>query len=148
MDRPMNGGLHVGLIMDGNGRWARARGLPRTEGHGRGAEAVRRAVEAAPGLGITTLTLYAFSADNWRRPPAEVSTLMRLLESFLVRERKKCRRQGVRLALIGRRDRLSPALVRAIEETERATRATAPDSTCGWPWTTRPARRSSPPPAP
>ncbi len=121
MDRPMNGGLHVGLIMDGNGRWARARGLPRTEGHGRGADAVRRAVEAAPGLGITTLTLYAFSADNWRRPPAEVSTLMRLLESFLVRERKKCRRQGVRLALIGRRDRLSPALIHAIEETERAT---------------------------
>ena len=122
MDRPMSGGLHVGLIMDGNGRWARARGLRRTEGHRRGADAVRRAVEAAPGLGITTLTLYAFSADNWRRPAAEVSTLMRLLESFLVRERADCRRQGVRLALIGRRDRLSPALVRAVEETERATR--------------------------
>ena len=122
MDGPMNGGLHVGLIMDGNGRWARARGLRRTEGHRRGADAVRRAVEAAPALGITTLTLYAFSADNWRRPAPEVSTLMRLLESFLVRERADCRRQGVRLALIGRRDRLSPALVRAIEETERATR--------------------------
>ena len=122
MDRPVNGGLHVGLIMDGNGRWARSRGLPRTEGHRRGADAVRRAVEAAPGLGITTLTLYAFSADNWRRPAAEVSTLMRLLESFLVRERASCRRQGVRLALIGRRGRLSPGLIRAIEETERATR--------------------------
>ena len=122
MDRPANGGLHVGLIMDGNGRWARARGLPRTEGHGRGADAVRRVVEAAPGLGITTLTLYAFSADNWQRPAAEVSTLMALLESFLVRERMNCRRQGVRLALIGRRDRLSPALTRATEETERATR--------------------------
>ena len=122
MDRRVNGGLHVGLIMDGNGRWARARGLPRTEGHRRGADAVRRAVEAAPGLGITTLTLYAFSADNWRRPAAEVSTLMRLLESFLVRERTSCRRQGVRLALIGRRNRLSPALIRAIEATERATR--------------------------
>ena len=122
MDRPADGGLHVGLIMDGNGRWARARGLPRTEGHRRGADAVRRAVEAAPGLGITTLTLYAFSADNWRRPSAEVSTLMRLLESFLVRERMNCRRHGVRLALIGRRDRLSPALIRAVEETERATR--------------------------
>ena len=118
----MNGGLHVGLIMDGNGRWARARGLPRTAGHRRGADAVRRAVEAAPELGITTLTLYAFSADNWRRPAAEVSTLMQLLESFLVRERSKCRRHGVRLALIGRRDRLSPALLHAIEETERATR--------------------------
>ena len=121
MDRVMNGGLHVGLIMDGNGRWARARGLPRTEGHRRGADAVRRAVEASPELGIATLTLYAFSADNWRRPAAEVSTLMRLLESFLVRERTNCRRHGVRLALIGRRDRLSPGLLRAIEETERAT---------------------------
>ena len=122
MDRAMNGGLHVGLIMDGNGRWARARGLPRTEGHRRGADAVRRAVEASPELGITTLTLYAFSADNWRRPAAEVSTLMRLLESFLVREVTNCRRHGIRLALIGRRDRLSPALLRAIEETEHATR--------------------------
>ena len=117
----MNGGLHVGLIMDGNGRWASARGLRRTEGHRRGADAVRRAVEAAPGLGVTTLTLYAFSADNWRRPAPEVSALMALLESFLVRERASCRKEGVRLALIGRRDRLSPALIRAIEETERAT---------------------------
>ena len=122
MNRAANGSLHVGLIMDGNGRWARARGLPRTEGHARGADAVRRTVEAAPELGITTLTLYAFSADNWRRPAAEVSTLMGLLESFLVRERINCRRRGVRLALIGRRDRLSPELVRAIEETERTTR--------------------------
>ena len=122
MDRPPNTGLHVGLIMDGNGRWAMARGLPRSEGHCRGADAVRRAVEAAPSLGITTLTLYAFSADNWRRPAAEVSMLMRLLKSYLVQERMNCRRQGVRLALIGRRDRLSPGLIRAIEETERATR--------------------------
>ena len=122
MNRLVNGGLHVGLIMDGNGRWARARGLPRTEGHGRGAEAVQRAVEAALGLGITTLTLYAFSSDNWRRPAAEVSALMRLLQSFLEQERMNCRRHSVRLALIGRRDRLSPALIRAVEETERATR--------------------------
>ena len=122
MDRPARSGLHVGLIMDGNGRWAQARGLPRSEGHGRGADAVRRAVEAAPALGITTLTLYAFSADNWRRPAAEVSTLMRLLESYLVQERTNCRRQGVRLALIGRRDRLSPALIRAVKKTEHATR--------------------------
>ena len=122
MDRPLSGGLHVGLIMDGNGRWACARGLSRMEGHRRGADAVRRVVEAAPGLGITSLTLYAFSADNWRRPAAEVSTLMRLLESFLVRQRMNCRRHGVRLALIGRRDRLSPALIRAIDRTERATR--------------------------
>ncbi len=122
MDQRMNGSLHVGLIMDGNGRWASARGLRRAEGHRRGAAAVRRAVEAAPGLGVTTLTLYAFSADNWRRPAAEVSALMSLLESFLVRECASCRRQGVRLSLIGRRDRLPPALIRAIEATERATR--------------------------
>ena len=122
MDRAMSGGLHVGLIMDGNGRWARARELPRTEGHRRGADAVRRAVEAAPGLGITTLTLFAFSADNWRRPAAEVSTLMRLLELFLLRELARCRRHGVRIAMIGRRDRLSPTLIHAIEETEHATR--------------------------
>ena len=122
MIRPAADGLHVGLIMDGNGRWARARGLPRTEGHAHGADAVRRTVEAAPGLGITTLTLYAFSADNWRRPAAEVSALMRLLESFLVQERDNCCRHGVRLTLIGRRDRLSPELVRAIKETENATR--------------------------
>ena len=108
--------------MDGNGRWAQARGLPRTQGHSRGADAVRRAVEIAPSLGITTLTLYAFSADNWRRPASEVATLMRLLESFLVRERIKCRREGVRLALIGRRDRLSSDLIRVIEEAEHETR--------------------------
>ena len=122
MERPVQGGLHVGLIMDGNGRWASAHGLPRTEGHTRGAEAVRRAVEAAPGLGITTLTLYAFSADNWRRPAGEVATLMGLMESFLVRERVNCCRQGIRLAVIGRRDRLPRRLIRAIDDTERATR--------------------------
>ena len=122
MDQSANSGLHVALIMDGNGRWAQARGLPRTQGHRRGADAVRRAVEVAPDLGITTLTLYAFSADNWRRPASEVATLMRLLGSFLVRERINCRREGVRLALIGRRDRLSPELVRATEEAEHATR--------------------------
>ncbi len=121
MNQAANDGLHVGLIMDGNGRWALNRGLPRSDGHVRGADAVRRAVEAAPGLGITTLTLYAFSADNWRRPAAEVSTLMRLLESFLVQERAGCCRHGVRLGLIGRRDRLSPELVRVIEDTERVT---------------------------
>ena len=120
--RSPDDGLHVGLIMDGNGRWAEARGLQRTEGHGRGADAVRRAVESAPALGITTLTLYAFSADNWRRPAGEVSVLMGLLESFLVRERANCRRRGVRLGLIGRRDRFSPALIRAIEAAEFATR--------------------------
>ncbi|MGB6640065.1 MAG: undecaprenyl diphosphate synthase family protein, partial [Thermoanaerobaculia bacterium] len=76
-------GLHIAVIMDGNGRWARARGLPRTVGHREGAKAVRSVVEAAPDLGIGTLTLYAFSADNWQRPAAEVRALMELFERFL-----------------------------------------------------------------
>ena len=76
--------LHVAIIMDGNGRWANARGLPRIAGHRTGADAVRRTVEAAPGLGVSVLTLYAFSADNWRRPAREVSALMKLLGHYLV----------------------------------------------------------------
>jgi undecaprenyl diphosphate synthase len=115
------GGLHVAIIMDGNGRWARARGLPRAAGHRAGASAVRRTVEAAPGLGITTLTLYAFSADNWRRPAAEVDALMELFERHLVDETARCRDEGVRLSVIGRRDRLPESLVRAIATAERAT---------------------------
>ncbi|HXN47849.1 MAG TPA: undecaprenyl diphosphate synthase family protein, partial [Bryobacteraceae bacterium] len=89
-------GLHVAIIMDGNGRWAVARGLPRIAGHRHGALAVRRAVEAAPGLGIRTLTLYAFSSDNWRRPPEEVSALMRLLLEYLRKETEECIEKGVR----------------------------------------------------
>ncbi len=98
--------MHVAIIMDGNGRWANARGLPRVAGHRVGVEAVRRAVEAAPGLGIKVLTLYAFSADNWRRPPREVSALMRLLGHYLTQETTRCIANGVRLETIGRRDRL------------------------------------------
>ena len=113
--------LHVGIIMDGNGRWARARGLPRIAGHRRGALSVRRVVEAAPGLGVTTLTLYAFSADNWKRPEAEVSTLMDLLESYLEREAARCVENGVRLSVIGRRDRLRPRLLAAMERAEAVT---------------------------
>ena len=114
-------GLHVAIIMDGNGRWANARGLPRVAGHRVGVEAVRRAVEAAPGLGITVLTLYAFSADNWRRPPREVSALMRLLGHYLTQETERCIANGVRLEAIGRRDRLPASVVRMIEEAERKT---------------------------
>ena len=114
-------GLHVGIIMDGNGRWATARGRTRTAGHREGAKAVRRVVEAAPAAGIGVLTLFAFSADNWRRPSAEVHALMRLFREYLRVEQERCVRNGVRLEVIGRRDRLGAGLRRAIETTEAAT---------------------------
>lgn len=113
--------LHVAIIMDGNGRWANARGLPRIAGHRTGADAVRRTIEAAPGMGISMLTLYAFSADNWRRPAREVSALMKLLGHYLLRETDRCVENGVRLEAIGRRDRLPAALVSLLEEAERKT---------------------------
>ena len=113
--------LHVAIVMDGNGRWARRRGLPRVAGHRAGAEAVRRTVEAAPDAGIAALTLYAFSADNWKRPPGEVAALMRLLARYLRTETPRLVQNGVRLELIGRRDRLPVPLVAAIDAAERAT---------------------------
>jgi undecaprenyl diphosphate synthase len=115
--------LHAAIIMDGNGRWATMRGLPRLAGHRAGADAVRRTVEAAPDLGVGILTLYAFSSDNWRRPPAEVSALMELLDIYLRKETRRCLENGVRLEVIGRRDRLDPRLVAAIARTEAATAA-------------------------
>ncbi len=118
---PGAAGLHVAIIMDGNGRWAAARGRPRTYGHRAGAKAVRRTVEAAGSLGIGALTLFAFSSDNWKRPASEVSTLMRLLESYLREETARCVEKGVRLSVVGRRDRLPEAVVAAIEAAERAT---------------------------
>jgi undecaprenyl diphosphate synthase len=114
-------GLHAAIIMDGNGRWANARGLPRIAGHRAGADAVRRVVEAAPSLGISVLTLYAFSADNWRRPSREISALLRLLRRYLTAETGRCIDNGVRLEAIGRRDRLPEDLVNLIAETERKT---------------------------
>jgi len=114
-------GLHVAIIMDGNGRWATARGRPREWGHRHGAESVRRVVEAAPELGIGTLTLYAFSSDNWARPETEVTLLMKLLERYLKSEAPELRDAGVRLQVVGRRDRIGPKLVRGIEEAERIT---------------------------
>ncbi|HEY3215554.1 MAG TPA: di-trans,poly-cis-decaprenylcistransferase [Candidatus Eisenbacteria bacterium] len=113
--------LHVALIMDGNGRWAEARGLARAAGHRAGVEAVRRIGRAASGLGIGTLTLYAFSSDNWRRPGREVRSLMELLRDFFVEEGPLCARQGVRLSVIGRRDRLPAGLRAAVEAAEAAT---------------------------
>jgi undecaprenyl diphosphate synthase len=105
--------------MDGNGRWAQARGLPRLAGHRRGAKAVRNAVEAAPDLGISTLTLFAFSADNWLRPSSEVEGLMDLFEEYLSRERRELIEKGVRVEIIGRRDRLRPNIVEQIERLEQ-----------------------------
>jgi undecaprenyl diphosphate synthase len=113
--------LHVAIIMDGNGRWAVSRGRPRTAGHVAGVEAVRRTVEAARDLGVGTLTLFAFSSDNWKRPDMEVRALMRLFRSYLMAESAKCAENGVRISVIGRRDRLSRGLVRVIEEAESAT---------------------------
>jgi undecaprenyl diphosphate synthase len=113
--------FHVAIVMDGNGRWATARGLRRIEGHRRGALAVRRAVRAAPALGITTLTLFAFSCDNWKRPRQEVGALLRLFGAYLRSEQAELVRKGVRLSVLGRRDRLPPTLVTAIEACEVAT---------------------------
>ena len=116
-------GLHVAIIMDGNGRWAKRRGLPRVAGHRAGVAAVRRVVERAPDVGISRLTLYAFSCDNWRRPAAEVESIFRLLRTFLRLETQRLRQHGVRLQVIGRRDRLPKLVLREIEKAERATEA-------------------------
>ena len=115
--------FHVAIIMDGNGRWATERGLARTAGHRAGAEAVRSAIESAPSAGIDLLTLFAFSSDNWMRPRAEVDALMRLFQRFLAAETARCVDAGVRLNVIGRRDRFSPSLLRLIEASEAATAA-------------------------
>lgn len=113
--------LHVAVIMDGNGRWAAARGWPRLAGHRAGAESVRRVVEAAPELGIGMLTLYAFSSDNWKRPGEEVRGLFALFARYMKQELEKLRKQGVRFEVVGRRDRLPAPLVGLIESTERST---------------------------
>jgi undecaprenyl diphosphate synthase len=111
--------MHVAIIMDGNGRWATQRGLPRAAGHVEGAKAVRTAVEVAARAGVDTLTLYAFSAANWARPPTEVAALMRLFGQYLFTETRRCIEQSIRLNVIGRRDRLSDSLLRSIEQSER-----------------------------
>jgi undecaprenyl diphosphate synthase len=113
--------LHIAIIMDGNGRWAEARGLSRFEGHRAGAESLRRIVEAAPRLNIGILTVYAFSADNWKRPPEEVDALMLLLACYFEREAPRLRDSGVKITVIGRRDRLPAPLLNAIAFAESVT---------------------------
>jgi undecaprenyl diphosphate synthase len=118
----MQSNLHAAIIMDGNGRWATGRGLHRIAGHSAGAEALRRIVEAAPDCGIRMLTVYAFSSDNWSRPQLEVDALMALLARYLVRETPRCIANGVKMSIIGRRDRLPDSLRHSIDEAERKTR--------------------------
>jgi len=112
---------HVAIIMDGNGRWARSRGLPRTAGHRRGAESVRRAVENARALGVSYLTLYGFSSENWKRPATEVDDLMGLLRFYLRSEIDALSRNGVRVRVIGERERLPGDIVDLIDDAERIT---------------------------
>jgi len=114
-------GLHVAIIMDGNGRWATRRGLPRVSGHRAGLAAARRIVEHAPDIGIACLTLYAFSADNWRRPAPEIESIFWLLRAFLRLETNRLRQRGARLQVIGRRDRLPQKVLDVIEHSEAAT---------------------------
>jgi len=109
--------LHVAIIMDGNGRWARARGLPREEGHRKGVENVRRILECAKECGVRQLTLYAFSVENWNRPRAEVAALMRLLESFLKAQEKELIKQRIRLVVAGRLDGLPVRVARLLRRT-------------------------------
>jgi undecaprenyl diphosphate synthase len=112
---------HVAIIMDGNGRWAKARGLPRTVGHREGAEALRRVVRAAAEFGIEYLTVFGFSSENWKRPPEEITDLMGLLRLYLRKEIAEIDSNGVRLRVIGDRDRLSADIIRLIEDAEERT---------------------------
>jgi undecaprenyl diphosphate synthase len=113
--------IHVAIISDGNGRWATSRGLPRSAGHRAGAQAARAVIEAAPRLGIHTLTLFALSSANWQRPSAEVAGILRILHEYLLVETSHCVDQGIRLSIIGRRDRIPATLRQAIIDSEAAT---------------------------
>ena len=120
-NHPAFAGPHVAVIMDGNGRWATAHGLSRPAGHEAGLRTARDMVEAAVRQGVGTLTLYAFSADNWKRPSLEVTALMRLFRRALLGEAKRCLKNGVRLTILGRRDRLPSSLRHTVEEAESLT---------------------------
>ncbi|HVM74357.1 MAG TPA: polyprenyl diphosphate synthase [Candidatus Saccharimonadales bacterium] len=113
--------LHVAIICDGNGRWATSRMLPRSAGHRAGANAARSVIRCAPHLGIHTLTLFALSSANWRRPPAEVNAILEILREYLVAETTHCLDEGIRLNIIGRRDRIPPALRETIADAEALT---------------------------
>ena len=115
--------VHVAIIMDGNGRWAKAKGLPRAAGHAQGAEAVRRTVKAASDLGIQYLTLYGFSLENWKRPAKEIADLMGLLRLYLRKEISELYREGVRIRFIGDRSMLAADIISLIEMSEQTTRA-------------------------
>src|SRR5882724_4730339 len=114
---------HVAIIMDGNGRWAAARGLPRVEGHRRGVEALRRTVRAAGDLGIGILTIFSFSAENWSRPPSEIRELMGLLRRFIRNDLADLHRNGVQVRVIGDRDDLAPDIRSLLEEAEQLTKS-------------------------
>src|SRR3954464_5806600 len=114
---------HVAIIMDGNGRWAAARGLPRVEGHRRGVEALRKTVRAAGEIGIQCLTIFSFSSENWQRPPSEIRDLMGLLRRFIRNDLAELHSNGVRVRIIGERDNLDPDIRRLLEEAEQLTRA-------------------------
>ena len=113
--------LHVAIVMDGNGRWAKRRGLPRQVGHPKGVDAIRRVVEAAPNQGIRWLTLYAFSTENWRRPAGEVAEVMRLLKLYVNSDLDKLVREGVKVRILGRREGLPPDVAEIVERAERQT---------------------------
>lgn len=117
-----SGPRHIAIIMDGNGRWAARRGLPPSAGHKAGVERIRDLLSACRDRGVEVLTLFAFSSENWQRPPKEVELLMSLFHSYLRKEARRMREEGVRLRVIGRRDRFSPRLQRAIAEAEEITR--------------------------
>ncbi len=108
---------HVAIIMDGNGRWAQRRGLPRIEGHRRGVKSVREIIETCADIGIGQLTLYCLSSENWKRPESELSRLMSLLEQYLIEDRSTIMRQGLKFAVIGRRDGLTPGVIKELERT-------------------------------
>jgi undecaprenyl diphosphate synthase len=112
---------HIAIIMDGNGRWAAARGLPRTAGHNRGVEALRRTVKAASELGVEVLTVYSFSTENWSRPRAEVSFLLQLFRRFVSQDVAELHSTGVRIRMIGIREGLDKSIIKLIEDAERLT---------------------------
>ncbi len=114
-------GLHVAIIMDGNGRWAKARGLPRPFGHRQGVQALKRTIEAAPDLGVARLTVFSFSTENWRRPVSEVSELMGLLKAYVNTDLARLEREGVRIRVLGGRDGLTPDILEVIERAEART---------------------------